>query len=153
MAHAEITSVATITTTTETSAGAIEGASQVGIPEPGIVPPPIPALIRGLVVFNAGLGSTGATIRCRQGIFGAGVTAGLGAATPIGQQILAAVVASANNTVPFEFFDPTGVGAATGYSITVQLAGATGNGGLATLEVNMEPQLWPLWKVPKPTRP
>lgn len=138
MPHAESFANPGITTTSETVAASINGPGQIGIQEPGIVPPPVPVVIRGLVVVGVGTGATSVSVRCRAQTGGPGSTVVTG--TQIGQGIPSNLIGGQIGAIPFEFFDPSGIGTNTGYAITVAQIAATGNGNIPAIEINMEPQ-------------
>jgi hypothetical protein len=135
--HAEQLVGQTLTTNTEVAVVNIIGASQAGIPEPGIVPPPIPTLIRGILSVSLGAAATQLEIRCRTGIIAPGTNNPVG--TIIDLALFYSVTANGFAVCSFEFYDVNGQGSANGYTITAQQATATGNGS-AVGHVNMEPQ-------------
>lgn len=122
---AHLAPATTITTTTETLAANIA---------PMAIIPPVTAqglVIRGVVVVTTGTGVTGLTVKLRAGNNNT-------TTAQVDVSETAPAGASAPFEVPFEFSDATIQDLATGYSITVTQAGATGNGTVTAVDYDVD---------------
>jgi hypothetical protein len=128
--HVENDASQTITTVTELAAIAAV-TPPVPVTGEGITDL-IPAVISGVVNVTQGTTGTAVVVRVRHGI---NTITGAVIGNPDSTPLAAAVAGS----IPFEAYDP--VGDPAGYTATVQLTGATANGTVNNVSMDVIPQL------------